>query len=151
MTITEEVDGFTEQWWVYIGQRRAADGGALDVYLCLVDGKLDERQRLPFKARRQSKAIGGVYLVQASADGSKAHIKTARYKGLHEDRPLIARWKIEHDAFQTERDLAARERKGKELSLSALDDIRKAYRAAASGSERTCIEVLVLKYLRQIK
>lgn len=141
---------FTKQEWVYIGRRAAEKGYALDVFIVLNDGALSET-RVPYKAARSRKIIGGVYEVDTLPDQSRAHVKGARFVRMFENEATRLEWKVESDTYDLLSESAALERKHAKDTLAALEPVRKMYWDFRSAKERRAFEVLVLGYLRQEK
>lgn len=136
---------FTAQEWVYAGKRESTEGKPLDVYYVLIDGETGEKNL--FSASKSSATIGGVYSVETNAKGS-ARLSKARYLRTHDKRAVILEWRALHEAFMGQRATANAERKAKDMGLSALDPIKRAY-MSTNIEGRVAIEIMIMRYLRK--
>lgn len=135
----------TPQRWVYAGQRAGVKSKLVDVFL----PESDTNVTRCYKADRFARTVGGVYLVEAADDGSKAVIGTARYVGMHADKKQVLQWKAEHDVTLVAATAESAEKRAKtnQDALVALEPLRALWLKSV-GRNRLALEVVVLKYLR---
>lgn len=141
---------FTPQEWASAG--RLINGkDKYDLFYPLdADGTADTSKRLAFiSSGKGALTVGGVYLIEATAERDTARISGAKFVRMYEDKALIIEWRAAHDADRLAIAAAAAERRAKANNdaLAALDPLRRLWRSSV-GDQRLALEIVVLNYLR---
>ncbi len=137
---------FTLKTFFYGGQRASTEKGkALDLWYPENGG-----EHLAFSAQKGSRAIGGRYAFEVSADGQKARVSAVKWVGgVAAPDEMAAEWQAKHDAFVLSRSAAKLEQDAKKRALlETLEPLRRAYQAT-NYDQRLAMEVAVLSYLRR--
>lgn len=143
------------QQWIYLGHRWN-NGELVDCFICLpaklgtyLHGAVyDKGSTRFFSADRKSKAIGGIYGILATEDGSRARTTSATFERMLDEPELVAEWRITSEAADVRERIRKHEKVGKRQPLACLDPIRHAYAKARTDDERRVIELVALRYIR---
>lgn len=135
----------TPQRWIYAGQRAGEQSKLVDVFV----PESDTNVTRSYKADRFARTVGGVYMVEAAEDGSKARIGSAQFVEMHDDKSEVLRWKTEHDLALVGAMAESAEKRAKtnQEALAALAPLRALWLKSV-GRNRLALEIIVLNYLR---
>lgn len=105
-----------------------------------------------FTTKKSHGIAGCVYEIDAEIDGDDVSIifSTMRFQGTYHDTDLVAQWKLESQAADTELAAVAQARKAKRDNsavLECLEPLMNAY-MATNPVGRLALEVRVLHYMR---
>ena len=132
--------------WIYCGRA------------LLTDNKVGHRwhthmdEDFAFSKAPTGAVIGGRYEVQATADGQRAALKSARYLGSSDtDEETLAAWRLKDRATAAAADLARAQRKAitenGDFGAMRLDDVR-TFISTGTPAQRAGALAAVLRYLK---
>lgn len=140
--MTDEVrEDLAQREWTYAGQRVGADGKLYDVWH-------DAAGVSHHYSKRGGFAVGSVYRVWASEDGSRAQFKDAPWVRRSDDERR-SEWDAEHRAAQTEIEARRAEKRVKQerpIGGLTLEEVRNLMRARLPH-QRAGLLAAVIEYV----